>query len=504
MMALSSAVWQPAEHVSLRPESLGAAALTFGAALIGIAIDYPFHVAVHVPRPPARPDALGAVWPALRLSVLTTLIAFLPIALSSLPGIAQLGVLAASGIAAAGLTTRYLLPHVLAPLPAQAGGPWPSLTRAVDGLSTVRLPLAGAVIVALGYCLYQGGSLLEHDVAQLSPIDKNQRLLDRDLRRELNAPDVRRLIVIEAESAEAVLRVSERLLPALDDLVAANSLGGYDAAARYLPSRRTQAERLAAVPPRQRLAAALSLAGANLPVKAGSFDAFADDLARARALGPIGPQALTATALGWRIEPLLYRAGAGWNGLITLRGVAVPERLAEIAARHSGGRAVYIDLKDEYDAIISHHRRQALIWIAVGIAVAVLALAVALRRLRTVVRIVAPVAAALVLTTAAVSLAGGKLSIFHLLALLLVVGLGLDYAIFFNRMFDGSPASARTLKALLLCCATSVAVFAILAFSSTPVLHGIGLTVAIGAVFDLLCAFVFARDKAPGTVRSAH
>ena len=146
----------------------------------------------------------------------------------------------------------------------------------------------------------------------------------------------------------------------------ARSPGGYDAAVRYLASRRTQAERLAALPSRERLRAALRIASAELPLKAGAFDAYVDDLARARARGPVGPQELAATALGWRIDPLLYRIGARWSGLITLRGVGAPERLAEIVAEMSSGGAVYIDLKDEYDAIISRHRRQASIWVAVG------------------------------------------------------------------------------------------------------------------------------------------
>ena len=90
---------------------------------------------------------------------------------------------------------------------------------------------------------------------------------------------------------------------------------------------------------------------------------------------------------------------------------------------------------------------------------------------------------------------GEKVSIFHLLALLLVVGLSLDYSIFFNRMFDQSSSGLRTLKALVLCATTTIVVFGILAYSSVPILHGIGLTVSIGVGFGLLCVFILGSRK---------
>jgi len=97
----------------------------------------------------------------------------------------------------------------------------------------------------------------------------------------------------------------------------------------------------------------------------------------------------------------------------------------------------------------------------------------------------------LVLTVALLALFGVSLSLFHLLSLLLVAGVGLDYALFFEHHGADSAASASTLRANLVCAGTTVSVFTILALSPIPVLHGIGLTVALGTAIALAMAFLF-------------
>ena len=72
--------------------------LGFGATLLGIAVDYPLHLLSRIqgglePRAAAR-----RIWPALLLGSATTVFAFLPLVMSSLPGLAQLGVFTVTGL----------------------------------------------------------------------------------------------------------------------------------------------------------------------------------------------------------------------------------------------------------------------------------------------------------------------------------------------------------------------------------------------------------------------
>ena len=77
---------------------------------------------------------------------------------------------------------------------------------------------------------------------------------------------------------------------------------------------------------------------------------------------------------------------------------------------------------------------------------------------------------------------------------LLVIGLGLDYALFFNRPEDQGEERRRTVFGLLVCSATTILVFGVLAFSKIPVLHAIGLTAACGSLWCLIFAGFLAEQ----------
>jgi predicted exporter len=126
-------------------------------------------------------------------------------------------------------------------------------------------------------------------------------------------------------------------------------------------------------------------------------------------------------------------------------------------------------------------------------------LRVALGTVARAARVVAPVLGAVALDVAVLLLLGQKLSLFNLVALLLVVGVGLNYALFFARSHADDDERARTRRSPLVCAATTISAFGCLATSRIPVLHEIGVTVGLGAAFSLLLAAVFAPRPAART-----
>jgi predicted exporter len=98
------------------------------------------------------------------------------------------------------------------------------------------------------------------------------------------------------------------------------------------------------------------------------------------------------------------------------------------------------------------------------------------------------ISAALAVTTALVLLLHTSLTIIHLVALLLVFGLGLDYALFFSRTESDNEYRA-TRHALFACSASTVLAFGILGDSSIPLLRNLGITVAIGSAISFLLAW---------------
>ena len=74
-------------------------------------------------------------------------------------------------------------------------------------------------------------------------------------------------------------------------------------------------------------------------------------------------------------------------------------------------------------------------------------------------------------------LIGEPLSLFNVLAVLLVLGIGVDYGIFYRETGAASPS---TLVAIALSSITTLLAFGLLALSATTAVHAFGLTILIG------------------------
>jgi predicted exporter len=98
--------------------------------------------------------------------------------------------------------------------------------------------------------------------------------------------------------------------------------------------------------------------------------------------------------------------------------------------------------------------------------------------------------AAVVVTFAVLRLGGHAVSIFNLFGVLLVVAIGSNYCLFFDRQRLDPAGTPRVLASLILANASTVTAFGVLAFSHTPVLHDLGMPVAIGALLSLIFATI--------------
>ena len=96
---------------------------------------------------------------------------------------------------------------------------------------------------------------------------------------------------------------------------------------------------------------------------------------------------------------------------------------------------------------------------------------------------------AAVLGTIAISgILMAQLSIFNLIALVLVAGLGLDYGLFLSRDEADTFQARHTHHAVLVCVTSTTMAFLILALSSVPILASLGTTVATGVSLNYVLA----------------
>jgi predicted exporter len=472
-----------------------AVTIGFGMTMLGVTVDYPVLLVGHRKRGEAAPATLRRIGRAFTLAVITAALGLTGILSSGFPGLSQLGCFAITGILVAAAVTRWLLPRliVMADLaPVDSGDPT-TLAR-IERLRAWRVWCAGACALAGAGLLAIGGPRLETSLTALSPVPDSAFALDAEMRGELGAPDAVSVALVQGSDPEAVLRKEEALLPVLDRLATDKVFGGVEIAARYLPSVAAQRARQANLPPPDVLATRIAAAQVELPFRNGAFQQFVDGVVASRTMAPLRLSDITSPLIAARLQPLLFRRGQDWYGVIAPSDLAVPERFA--AAMRDAG-ATFVNVSAEANNVVAVYTATAWRWFGFGAVAAFAAVAIGLRDVRRTITVIAALAGAVVVTIGILSAIGTRLSLLHIVSLQFVIGVGLDYALFFARRQLDEEERARTLRTLVTCNAMTVLTFGLLMLCRTPLLHDIGTTVVIGALSALVFSFMFAGQRPP-------
>jgi predicted exporter len=486
--------------VSLGFGSVHGITLGFGTALIGEAVDYSIYLFVQ--SEDAGADSQHWVkrfWPTIRLGVLTSIAGFASLLLSGFPGLAQLGLYSIAGLLTAAAVTRYVLPHLL-----PAGfriHDVSAIGRVLQSLAArapaLRWPAAAVLLAACAVLAGKHGSLFNDKISSLSPVSQADVALDERLRADMGAPDVRYVVVVSGDSREAVLQTAEQVSGVLQAQVERGQIARFDSPSRYLPSLAAQRARQASLPPPEQLQARLARAVQGLPVRAEVFAPFLADVATARSRPLLQPGDLEKTSMAMALDALLVGKAQRWSALLPLTApkggsIQAPDIRAALAAASLPG-VLFVDMKTESDRLYAGYLHEAIALSLGGLVAIVALLLVVFRSPARVLRTLTPLAAAVVTVTAGLAALGQQLIILHLVGLLLVVAVGSNYALFFDRPDPAAPIAPRILASMLLANLTTVAGFGLLAFSGVSILQAMGATVAPGVILALLYAAIFAR-----------
>jgi predicted exporter len=484
--------------------------LGFGITLIGEAVDYSIYLFVQ-----ARQS-----WATIGLGVLTSICGFAVLLPSGFPGLAQLGLYSISGLAAAALVTRFVLPYWL-PARFAISDVTPLGIAVAAALRRIRgAPWAlGLLAVAAMTVVYaHRSSLWNRELSALSPVSQADQDLDARLRADIGAPDVRFIVVISGAQREEVLEAAERVASGLDRLVMQGGIGGFESPARYVPSLATQRARLGAIPDATELRARLQEATATLPLRAERLGPFLTDIEAARTGRPLDRVDLEGTSLAAGYDSMMVRDRSGWTAILPLRAATSPHGeyididvskvnaavagacsapVAGAGSAHPCGNpgVVVLDLKRAADELYSTYLAQIVKLSALGLAAIVVLLLVALRSPVRVLRVVTPLALAVLVVAAGLVLTGHELTILHVIGMLLIVAVGSNYALFFDRRATDRQGDAvpLTLASLVIANAATVVGFGVLATSSVPILAALGSTVAPGALLALVFSALLAE-----------
>ncbi|MDR2787152.1 MAG: hypothetical protein LBD06_02090 [Candidatus Accumulibacter sp.] len=469
-----------------------AVTLVFGASLIGVAVDYAILVfAQHLGSAEPVWERFRHLLPTLCMALVTPALAYFTLALTPFPGLEQMAALAVCGIFGAWVSVvlfyPYLLPATL-PLPENAGkmarlvGRWP---RWRNSGKAWAIALLFAVIAAGGLARLR----VDDDIRGLFSGDPAIMAAAREASEILRLPSPAQMFLVSGETPEALLQNEEALVERLRPFAAAGGIGGYEAVSRWLPS---EARQKAALARQGRLRPALERIADELELPA----------AWAAASAPEENAVLTPEA--WLASPASEALRALWIGaaetggekryysMVLLQGLAdraAANALAELPAREPALAGVeWIDQTREISALMARHRGLLTRALLLACLIAPLLLFPFFRT--RVWRIVAPTLAAGVMTLAVMGYLAIPLQLLSILALLLTLGMGVDYAIFLQaRRKHAHTLLATTLAALL-----TLLSFGLLAISGTPALRALGLTAALGVLLSWLLTPVFLQE----------
>ncbi len=458
--------------------------LAFGAALIGVCVDYSLHVASHHAFDPAadRVALTRAVWPGLALGAGTTVAGLLGLAGTAFPGLRQIALFACAGVVTALFATRYV---AIPLLPAsEISVPVRGLAERLTRFASPRRPTAHVVIGLMAVTLALVGIPRLDFIDDVSALDERDPAIvaeDEAVRAVVSGGSAGRLIISRGETVEDALAINDQVALALADRdgVAVQSVHTYlwsEAA------QRRSFERMSGDDFGRRTLAALSRAGFREEL----FAPFQQELARE--FDPLRLEDVNQTALGQLISPFFLTV-AEQPAVLTLVTAGDADVIQRAVRGVPGAR--YFEQRAFLNAAYRGFRVRAIEMGLLGLVFVFLLVLARYRALRPALAAYLPALLAGAAATGCLGVLGVPVTLLHLVALLLVLSIGVDYGIFVVEHAGGDQSSEHlraTLLGIAAACVTTTLSFGTLALSSQPALHAIGVTVGIGVVLAWLLA----------------
>ncbi|MGQ9453935.1 MMPL family transporter [Leclercia sp. TB492] len=446
--------------------------LVMSMSIIGISADYTLYYLtermVHGGQDSPW-QSLAKVRNALLLALLTTVAAYFIMMLAPFPGIRQMSVFAAAGLSAACLTVIFWHPWLcrglpVRPVPARAFMlRWLSAWR--DRRVSVGLPVALALAALAGIATLR----VDDDIAQLQALPQDILAQEKTITALTGQRVDQKWFMVHGASAQQTLERLEAFTPTLARAQQAGDLKSW----RTLPlNSLAQQERDLALLRQAAPAVTRVLQNAGMTTVSPDLNAT-----------PVQVDTWLASPAseGWRLLWLTLPGGES-GVLVPVDGVKNSPALRELAEQHPG--VVWVDRKASFDSLFALYR--AVLTGLLVVALATIACGAMLRLgWRKGLITLVPSLVSLGCGLAALAVSGHPVNLFSLLALVLVLGIGINYTLFFNNP-RGTPLTS--MLAITLAMMTTLLTLGMLVFSATQAIGSFGIVLVSGIFTAFLLA----------------
>ena len=461
--------------------------LVFGASLVGVAEDFGIHYFANRQAAPdvPRTDLLWHHLPGLSLALITSIAGYAMLGVAPFPGLRQVALYSGVGLLAAFLGAVMWFPFLdrgpvrvtrFSTAWANTRRRWPVLR---GGRAWVGLGL-WALVVGVGLSRLEVGD----DVRELQGLSPALVKEHVEVAKLMGLSSPGQFFMVHGSSEEEVLEREQVLTAKLDELTARHVIQGYDAVSSWVPSQARQtSDRTLFLRARETVLTSL-----------------ADELETAGPAGlpwrPLTVGGFLASPLGTQLSVLWVEEGATARASVVLLKGLGREGLDEVGKLDGVGPGVrFVDRTQAISRVMGRYRTNMLWLLVVGYALVFLALFVRFRRKAW--RSLAPTVLGSLLAIATVGLLGEKLQLFHVLALWLMLGMGVDYGIFLLE--HPSRQAGEAWLAVGLGAVSTLLSFGLLALSTTPAIHAFGLAMAVGIGSVWALSPLFCDDSGPAS-----
>jgi predicted exporter len=458
--------------------SVHVVALGFGGALTGLALDYPLHLLSHGKETRRQTERL------VLIGAITTSVGFLALFGSGVPALMQTGLFVATGLAVAALSSRSIVPKTDAVLRAPPMErlvwrlpykEWVEASVVIAGIAVIASAPAGSVRT-----LFEPPGQVDAVIARFAKM--------------LPLPSGQHVIIVEGKNLDELLERQAALRPTLDAAVAQGALGRYSMLSLFMSAKPVIAV-ATRLPPEEFNHRAMEALRANGMVP--GFASTQTDEYRAALMAPeISPEDLEAFPETNIIATDLRPIKSGWRERIQLFDPREPQTLSIAVSSAKVAGVEMFDVRQKIEVALIELRHRVATWLGLGALAAFAVLAIGLGDWRRAIRIALTTAAATAVTAATLTLSGGTLGVFQIVALTLIVGIGIDYGLFLSGR-EKLQSHYMRYRSVALCAGSTLIAFSIMALASVRILQEVGLTVSLGVI--VVVCFNLAQPQRKGT-----
>lgn len=461
-------------------------ALIFACSLVGVAIDYVFYyycATYSSNTNSSRFTILLKLMPALPLGVISACLGYGLLLLIPFPGVRQMAVFTIVGLVTAFINVCLFAPYLV---PSNNNMP-KQLSNIAKLLQKFRKFKVNKILIILSYLGILSVFLL--GIARLKVEDNVHtfQALSAELQQEeqkistlLKFNKETKFLLVKEKSIEALLQREEAVMEILDKLQEQKQLTNYRAFAMLFPSQQRQRENRELIMTQlygQRLIKLAKTINVNLKADV--------DLLGVNNMLMIPGKTVPT---GWQ-DLIHYEPNGEVLGYVLLTGVVNSNVLQK--ALYKFTKVYYIDPPMEYSELFSKYRLLITYLLFAVLTTFFTLLSIKVGIIKAF-KIIKPLGLSLLASIGVLGLSYKYFTLFHAMGLILVAGVGIDYALFlYYQKTTNNQDNVVLLIANTFAALTTVLSFGLLLFSNTTAIANFGFMVFLGIVFCYLFTTIF-------------